>query len=152
MPIFSLNKAANLRLIKHLEGGGVKNIMYGGNANLPCTAGRIRGPAGPFWPKRRPDTWCCPRSARTMATGAMEQAKIIKASAYPTAMLLPMTFPYTDAGIATGVRHPDRRDGQEGRRLHQVANYLKPDTVAKLCDEGRVAFDQVRRRDGRPEG
>ena len=31
---FSLNKDANRALITHLESGGVRSIMYGGNANF----------------------------------------------------------------------------------------------------------------------
>jgi len=31
---FSLNRAANAALIRHLESGGVRSLMYGGNANF----------------------------------------------------------------------------------------------------------------------
>ena len=102
---FSLNKAANLRLIKHLEGGGVKNIMYGGNANfyhapLAEYAGLLDFLAEALAPTQvLPSVG--PDYGRGDGAGQSHQG----ISAYPTAMLLPMTFPYTDAGIATGVRH-----------------------------------------------
>ena len=30
----SLNEGANQKLLRHLEAGGVRNVMYGGNANF----------------------------------------------------------------------------------------------------------------------
>ena len=30
----SLNAAENTRLIRHIEGGGIRTLLYGGNANL----------------------------------------------------------------------------------------------------------------------
>ena len=101
---FSLNVAANVRLIKHLEGGGVKNIMYGGNANFyHVTLDEYAELLAFLESAVAADTWVLPSVGPDYGK-AMSQAKIIRTSAFPTAMLLPMSFPYTDHGLATGIR------------------------------------------------
>jgi dihydrodipicolinate synthase/N-acetylneuraminate lyase len=136
---FSLNKAANVALIKHLESGGVKNIMYGGNANFyHAPLAEYAGLLDFLAESVGADTWVLPSVGPDFGK-MMEQAKVIKASPYPTAMLLPMTFPYTDAGLATGIRHVTDAMGKKAVVYIKSANYLKPETVARLCEEGRVA-------------
>jgi dihydrodipicolinate synthase/N-acetylneuraminate lyase len=136
---FSLNKAANVALIKHLESGGVKNIMYGGNANFYHAPLDEYASLLDFLAESvGADTWVLPSVGPDYGK-MLAQAKIIKASAYPTAMLLPMSFPYTDAGLATGIRHLTDAMGKKAVVYIKTTNYMKPDTVAKLCNEGRVA-------------
>lgn len=136
---FSLNRAANLRLIKHLEGGGVRNLMYGGNANFyHATLDEYAALLDFLAESVSAETWVLPSVGPDYGK-AIAQAKVIKASGFPAAMLLPMTFPYTDSGIATGVRHLTDAMDRKAVLYLKAANYLKPDTVAKLCDEGRVA-------------
>ena len=50
-----------------------------------------------------PDTWILP-SAGPDYGKMMDQAAVLRTRAFPTAMLLPMSFPYTDDGLADGVR------------------------------------------------
>ncbi|MCZ2134901.1 MAG: dihydrodipicolinate synthase family protein [Burkholderiales bacterium] len=136
---FSLNVAANVRLIKHLEGGGVKNIMYGGNANFyHVTLDEYAELLAFLESAVAADTWVLPSVGPDYGK-AMNQAKIIRASAFPTAMLLPMSFPYTDHGLATGIRRITDAMGKKAVLYIKAANYLKPDSVAALCNEGRIA-------------
>src|SRR3546814_902569 len=69
----------------------------------------------------------------------MDQAAILRTRAFPTAMLLPMSFPYTDAGLADGIRRfSDALDKPVVVYL-KSSDYLAPATLAGLIDEGRIA-------------
>ena len=70
---------------------------------------------------------------------SLDQAAIIKSSHYPTAMLLPMTFPFTDAGLAVGIRRITDAMGKPAVVYIKSEPYIQPETLKALVDEGRVA-------------
>ncbi|MCW3155017.1 dihydrodipicolinate synthase family protein [Achromobacter spanius] len=144
----SLNEAANKALLGHLEAGGVRNVMYGGNANFynvgvseyARIVDMLAGLAGS-------DTWILPSVGPDYGK-MMDQAAILRSRAFPTAMLLPMSFPYTDAGLADGVRHFTDALGKPAVMYIKSADYLAPETAARLIEEGRiVAFKYAVVRD-----
>src|SRR3546814_11058489 len=57
-------------------------------------------------------------------------------------MLLPMSFPFTDEGLATGIRHFTDRLGKSAVVYIKSNDYIRPDTLAKLVAEGRIAAVQ----------
>ncbi len=136
---FTLNKEANRALLKYLEAGGVRSVMYGGNANFyhiplseyAATLDFLAEAAGA-------DTWVLPSIGPDYGK-AIDQAAIIKASKYPTAMILPMTFPFTNDGVAAGIRRITDAMGKPAVVYIKADPYLKPETVKALVDEGRVA-------------
>jgi dihydrodipicolinate synthase/N-acetylneuraminate lyase len=136
---FSLNKDANRALIRYLESGGVRSLMYGGNANFyhiplseyAATLDFLADAAGA-------DTWVLPSIGPDYGK-AIDQAAIIKASPFPTAMLLPMSFPFNDAGLAIGIRSITDAMGKPAVVYIKNEPYLKPETLKALVDEGRVA-------------
>jgi dihydrodipicolinate synthase/N-acetylneuraminate lyase len=135
----SLNKEANRALLAYLEAGGVRSVMYGGNANFyhiplseyAATLDFLAGAAGA-------DTWVLPSLGPDYGK-AIDQAALIRASSYPTAMVLPMTFPFTEAGVANGIRRITDAMGKPAVVYIKADPYLKPETVRALIDEGRVA-------------
>ncbi len=136
---FTLNKDANRDLLNYLEAGGVRSVMYGGNANFyhiplseyAATLDFLAEAAGA-------DTWVLPSIGPDYGK-AIDQAAIIKASKYPTAMILPMTFPFTNDGVATGIRRITDAMGKPAVVYIKADPYLLPETVKALVDEGRVA-------------
>jgi dihydrodipicolinate synthase/N-acetylneuraminate lyase len=136
---FTLNKEANRALIRYLESGGVRTLMYGGNANFynialseyAATIDFLAEAAGA-------DTWVLPSIGPDYGK-AIDQAAIIRKSAFPTAMLLPMTFPFSDAGLAVGIRRITDAMGKPAVVYIKAEPYLKPETLKALVDEGRVA-------------
>ncbi|MEO5800631.1 MAG: dihydrodipicolinate synthase family protein, partial [Gemmatimonadales bacterium] len=101
----SLNGAANQAMVRYLESGGVRSLMYGGNANLynisvreyPALLDMLEQIAGD-------DSWVIPSAGPDFGK-LMDQAAILRTRAFPTAMMLPLTFPATNDGVATGIRH-----------------------------------------------
>ncbi|OZI32762.1 dihydrodipicolinate synthase family protein [Bordetella genomosp. 1] len=134
----SLNEAANRKLLGHLEAGGVRNVMYGGNANFYNIAVSEYARVVDFLAEAAgPDTWVLP-SAGPDYGKLIDQAAILRSRAFPTAMLLPMSFPYTDAGLAEGVRRFSDALGKPVVVYIKSANYLRPDTLAQLIAENRI--------------
>ncbi|MFY3549098.1 dihydrodipicolinate synthase family protein [Achromobacter insolitus] len=144
----SLNEAANKALLGHLEAGGVRNVMYGGNANFynvgvseyERIVDMLAGLAGA-------DTWILPSVGPDYGK-MMDQAAILRSRPFPTAMLLPMSFPYTDAGLAEGVRRFTDGLGKPAVIYIKSSGYLAPESAARLIEEGRiVAFKYAVVRD-----
>ncbi len=138
-PDLTLNKEANRALIRYLEAGGVRSLMYGGNANfyhVPISAYQmtlemIAELAGA-------DTWVLP-SAGPDYGRLMDQAAILRHLPFPTAMMLPMSFPFTDEGLGAGIRRFTDQLGKPAVVYIKSGDYIKPDTLAGLAQEGRVA-------------
>src|SRR3954463_826705 len=96
---FSLNETENGKIIRHIEGGGIRTLLYGGNANfyhiamseydqvLSC----LERSAGP-------DTLVIP-SAGPLFGQMMDQAKIVAKHKFPTVMILPIVGPTTSRGV-----------------------------------------------------
>jgi dihydrodipicolinate synthase/N-acetylneuraminate lyase len=134
----SVNKAANQALIQHLEAGGVRSIMYGGNANFyHISVSSYQATIETMAELAGEDTWVLPSAGPDFGR-LMDQAEILRNSAFPTAMVLPMTFPYTDEGLANGIRRFTDKMGKPAVVYIKSDNYIRPDTVAALAQEGRV--------------
>src|SRR5947207_2959468 len=86
----TLNEAENTKVIRHLEDGGIRTLLYGGNANfyhialseydqlLSC----LEQLAGA-------DTLVVP-SVGPMFGTMMDQAKLVRKHRFPTVMVLPL--------------------------------------------------------------
>lgn len=134
----SLNEGANQALLRHLEVGGVRNVMYGGNANFyNVGVGEYARIVDMLAALAGPDTWILPSVGPDFGK-MMDQAALLRSRAFPTAMLLPMSFPYTDAGLADGVRRFTDALGKPAVVYIKSADYLAPATAARLVEEGRI--------------
>ncbi|TAM74402.1 dihydrodipicolinate synthase family protein [bacterium] len=132
----SINVEANRRLIRHLEGGGVRTIMYGGNANFYSLgvfdyARTVETIAGLV----ADDTWVIPSIGPDFGK-AMDQASILKDMAFPTCMVLPLSFPATTTGAARGIAKIAERFGKPVIAYLKAESYLKPEDVASLARGG----------------
>ena len=134
----TLNEEANRALIRHLEAGGVRSIMYGGNANFANVAvseyARILDSLEKAVSR---DTWLLP-SAGPDYGKLVDQAAILRERRFPTAMVLPAQAPLTDAGVERAIR-------RFAELLQKpVVVYVKADqqisveSVARLVDDGLV--------------
>ncbi len=135
----TFNKAANATLIKHIESGGVSTLLYGGNANfynigLYEYASILDGLAELAAPK----TWVIPAVGPDFGK-MLDQAAILKARKFPTAMALPMTFPMTPAGSVNGLRRFADALGRPIIVYVKAEGYLTPEGVKTLVDSGAVA-------------
>lgn len=138
-PDLTLNREANKKLIDHIESGGVRTLLYGGNANFYNIAiseyaeilDYLEESAGP-------DTWVIPSVGPDFGK-MMDQAKILRHRKFPAPMVLPLTFPSTDEGAADSIRRFSDEIGRPVVVYIKSTTFLQPDSVAALVSEGRVA-------------
>ena len=133
------NWKANAALIDHLQQGGVRSLMYGGNANFYHIAVSEYAAILDFLAETAgADTWVLP-SAGPDYGKLIDQAALLRSRAFPTAMLLPMSFPFTDEGLAAGIRRFTDAMDKPAVIYIKSDNYIRPRTLARLFEEKRVA-------------
>jgi dihydrodipicolinate synthase/N-acetylneuraminate lyase len=135
----TLNRAENKKQIAHLEQGGVRTLMYGGNANFYNIAVSEYAEVLDFLEQTAgPDTWVIP-SAGPDYGKMMDQAKILRERKFPAPMVLPLTFPSTDEGATDGIRRFSDAVKRQVIVYIKSTNFLQPESVGALVREGRVA-------------
>ena len=136
---FTLDEGANVAIIRHLEAGGVRLLLYGGNANLyhvPLSEyeailamlARIAGP----------DTLVIPSAGPSYGM-LVDQAKIIRRFAFPTVMVLPQQGLTTSVGVATGIRRFVEASGVPALLYIKHDGFIEPEEVAALDRDGLLS-------------
>jgi dihydrodipicolinate synthase/N-acetylneuraminate lyase len=136
----SLSRDENAKLVNHMYAGGIRTLLYGGNANLyniapseyPALLTMLREIA----PE---DLWMVP-SVGPMYGTAMDQAAMLKDHEFPTAMLLPTLFPSKPAGVATAIRHFVERSGLKAVLYIKDESYITPELAASLVNDGLISW------------
>jgi dihydrodipicolinate synthase/N-acetylneuraminate lyase len=131
-----LNEAENRRMVTHLVSGGVTTVLWGGNANLYnvgvdeyrplCEMIEAIGD-GPVWmiPSAGPDYG-----------KLIDQARILRDFAFPTAMILPLGFPATQAGSERAIRDFVQTWGRPATLYVKAEKQLRAEQIARLVDAG----------------
>jgi dihydrodipicolinate synthase/N-acetylneuraminate lyase len=134
----ALNEEANRALIRHLEAGGVRSLMYGGNANFYNLPVSEYARTLDFLEKTvGKDTWLLP-SAGPDYGRLVDEAAILRERKFPTAMVLPSQFPSSDAGVARGIRKFAEILQKQVVVYIKADNQISVETVGKLVDDGLV--------------
>ena len=135
----TISTADNRALIQYLEEGGVRTLLYGGNANLyNIGAGELPELLDMLEQEAGDDTWVIPSVGPDYGK-LMDQLAVLKGRDFPTAMILPLAFPATGDGITTGIRRFAEALGKPVVVYIKSDGYLEPTQVATLVDDGLVA-------------
>jgi dihydrodipicolinate synthase/N-acetylneuraminate lyase len=130
---------ANRALIRHLERGGVSTLMYGGNANFYNVGLYEYAALLDFLAETAaPGSWVIPSAGPDFGK-LIDQARVLRDRAFPTAMVLPQTFPATPEGSARAIRLFADAFGRRVIVYVKAENFLTPALVAELVDAGIVA-------------
>ena len=130
----------NTKLIRHMESGGVRILLYGGNANFyhirPSEFASIltmlANAAGP-------ETEIVPSAGPSYGL-MMDQAEILRDHPFRTAMVLPHVGLNTPDGVATGLRHFAEKFGRPIVVYMKNEDYLTPELAAGLVKDGIVSW------------
>lgn len=134
----SLDEAQNHKLMRHIEGGGFRTLLYGGNANLYHTSiseyGRLLDmlAAG-----AAPTTRVIPAIGPDFGK-MMDQARLLRGTAYQTAMVLPMQGFTTPEGVVNGISRFVDAAGIPVTLYIKSEQYLDIESLGRLVDEGRI--------------
>lgn len=135
---YTLDAVENRALIRHIEAGGVRTLLYGGNANLYHTAvseyrdlldllADSAGPATRVIPAIGPDY------------GKMlDQARILAQTRYRTAMVLPLGGLTTSEGVAAGLTRIVDTAGMPLTLYIKSESYVEVETLARLIERGTL--------------
>ena len=136
----SLSHEENGKLIRHMYAGGIRTLLYGGNANLYNMAVSEYAELLTMLRELSPDDmWMVP-SVGPMYGTAMDQAAILKDHEFPTAMLLPTLFPSKPAGVATAIRHFVERSGLKAVLYIKDESYITQELAAELVNDGLISW------------
>ncbi|MFO0921855.1 MAG: dihydrodipicolinate synthase family protein, partial [Pirellulales bacterium] len=135
-----IDEANNAKVVRFLEEGGVRTLLYGGNAVLYHirlseyaflleTLQRIAGKTTAVVPSVGPSFGL-----------AMDQAEVLKDFDFPTVMLLPQREIADELGIARGVRQFCNRYGKPIVLYLKHDRWLSPAIVKSLVDDGLVSW------------
>ncbi|MEZ6088894.1 MAG: dihydrodipicolinate synthase family protein [Pirellulaceae bacterium] len=137
---YKICKAENEKLVRHIESGGVRSLLYGGNANLYHV--RLTEYAALL------EMLESIASAETLVVPSvgpaygsmMDQADLLKDTPFPTAMVLPAEGVMTESGLLLGFRHFVETMGRPAVLYIKREGYISPAGAAKLVDDGLVSF------------
>jgi len=136
----SLNLAENRKLVRHIEGGGVTTLLYGGNANFYNIAlSEYDQLLGMLTEIAAKDSWIIPSVGPAYGT-MMDQAKILKNYAFPTVMMLPPHAATTPAGFATGARRFVEAYGKPAVLYLKEENIIDVEGAKKLVDDKLISW------------
>ena len=128
----------NAKIIRHLEDGGIRTLLYGGNAvfyhialaEYADTLVMLRDNSGA-------DTAIIPSVGPAYGT-ALDQAAVLRDFDFLTAMVLPARDIATPEGVATGIRKFAEAYGKPIVLYIKFEGYLEPEHARALMDDGVV--------------
>lgn len=134
----SIDADANRRVLDHLRAGRVSTFMYGGNANFynigVAELGRVLDVLTPLLAA---GDWLIPAVGADFGKAA-EQIALLRERAFPTAMVLPLRFPATAAGAASGIGKLAARYGKPVIAYVKDEGYIHNGDLAALVKDGSV--------------
>ena len=128
----------NAKIIQHLEAGGIRTLLYGGNAvfyhialaEYAATLAMLQEQAGA-------NTTVVPSVGPAYGT-SMDQASVLRDFDFSTVMVLPARDIATPKGCATGIRKFAEAYGKPIVLYIKFEGYLEPEDAQALVDDGVV--------------
>ena len=135
---YSLDAAQNQKLIRHIEAGGVRTLLYGGNANLYHVAvSEYRELLDLLAGSAAPGTRVIPAIGPDYGK-MLDQARILAQTNYRTAMVLPLAGMTTSEGVEEGLARVVDIAGMPLTLYIKNENYVDVDALARLVDRGTL--------------
>ena len=128
----------NVKIMRHLEAGGVRTLLYGGNAMFyHIGLGEYAETLAMLQEHAGGDTIVVPSVGPAYGT-SMDQAAILRDFEFPTGMVLPARDIATPLGCATGIRKFAEAYGKPIVLYIKFEGYLEPEDAKSLVEDGVV--------------
>ena len=135
----ALNESENTKLIRHIEAGGIRTLLYGGNANFYHIApSEFEQVIGYLAQAAGPDTLVIPSVGPAYGL-SMDQAKILRRHKFPTVMVLPHQGITTGEGVEEGIKRFVQAAGIPALLYIKHEGYIEPENVKRLADAGIIS-------------
>jgi dihydrodipicolinate synthase/N-acetylneuraminate lyase len=136
----SLSRDENEKLIRHLEGGGVTTLLYGGNAILYHTAVSEYAELLSLLAETAAENTLMIPSVGPAYGTMMDQAAILREFDFPTAMILPTRDVVTSDGVASATRQFVEAYGRPAVLYIKHDGFIEVDTAKQLMDDGLLSW------------
>jgi dihydrodipicolinate synthase/N-acetylneuraminate lyase len=134
----SLDVEQNRKLIRHMEAGGIRTLLYGGNANLYHVAvSEFRELLDMLADLTAPETRVIPAIGPDYGK-MLDQARILAQTQYQTAMVLPLSGFTTPAGVEAGLTRIADTAGIPLTLYIKSEDYVDVDTLVRLIERGTL--------------
>jgi dihydrodipicolinate synthase/N-acetylneuraminate lyase len=135
----ALAEAENTKIIRHIEAGGIRALLYGGNANfyhLPPS--EFESTIGYLQQNVDGHTLVIPSVGPAYGT-MMDQARVLRHWKFPTAMVLPQQGITTADGVEAGIRNFVDAAGIPVLLYIKFDGFVEPENVKRLADAGLLS-------------
>ena len=130
----------NRKIIRFLEAGGIRSLLYGGNAVLyHARLAEYASLLQMLGDIASEETVVVPSLGPAFGL-AMDQAAILNEYDFPTAMLLPSRDAVDEVGIATGVRKLSEAVGKPLVLYLKFDRWLNPGLIKSLEEDGVISW------------
>ena len=130
----------NRKIIRFLEAGGIRSLLYGGNAVLyHARLSEYASLLQMLDDIASKETVVVPSLGPAFGL-AMDQAAILRDHDFPTAMLLPSRDAVDQVGIAAGVRKIAEAVGKPLVLYLKFDRWLNPELIKSLEDDGVISW------------
>lgn len=136
----AFNTAENVKIIRHVEGGGVSTLLYGGNAILYHVAVSEYAELLALLAESAADGSLVIPSVGPAFGTMMDQAEILRDFEFPTAMILPQRDVATSDGIATAVRKFVEAAERPAVLYIKHDGFIEVPAVRRLMEEDLLSF------------
>jgi dihydrodipicolinate synthase/N-acetylneuraminate lyase len=134
----SIDAAQNRQLIRHIESGGLRTLLYGGNANLYHTSVSEYAELLALLADAAADTTRVIPAIGPDFGKMMDQARLLRGTGYRTAMVLPMQGFSTPEGVAEGISRVVDFLGIPVTLYIKSEETIGVEALGRLVDEGRI--------------
>ncbi len=132
--------AENAKLISYLEAGGIRSLLYGGNAVFyHARLTEFASILSMLADKSGEQTVVVPSIGPAYGI-AMDQVDILRDFDFPTVMVLPSRDIVDHQGIATGIRHMAERLGKPVVVYIKFDRWLPADLISQLDRDGVISW------------
>ncbi|MDA0839017.1 MAG: dihydrodipicolinate synthase family protein [Planctomycetota bacterium] len=132
----TIHAEENLKIVRHIEGGGLRRLLYGGNAVFyHISLKEFEATLRLLAEIAADDTWVIPSVGPSFGT-AIDQLEILKDFPYPSAMFLPVSPPQNHEGVYAGISEFVQRWGKPVIVYVKAESNLGVEQIARLFDEG----------------
>jgi dihydrodipicolinate synthase/N-acetylneuraminate lyase len=135
-----LNREENAKIIRHITGGGVSHLLYGGNALFyHIRPSRYAQALAMLSELADGKTSVCPSVGPAYGL-MMDQIGMLADFDFPTAMVLPQKDIADDAGIASGIRRAAEAWGRPLVVYIKFDRWLSKEMVRSLEADGVISW------------
>ena len=134
------NRKENQKLIRYLERGGVSTLLYGGNAILAHISISEYAEMLALLSELAAEQTLVIPSVGPGFGMMMDQAKILRKSTFPTAMMLPSRDVVTSDGVASALRRFVEVMHRPAVLYIKNDGFIKIDSVQRLAKDGLLSW------------